>query len=483
MFGVASRSGAWRTGVGCVALVACACGGEAPSSSSSSATPLATTARTVAGPVVLEDRSSLSAEVLDLIDEHVSRAREAPQDPERHGTLGLVYEANRLWAEARDCFANARRLAPDDPVWALHGALARTNAGDREGGLVEFRDGAARFAEHAPLQYRLGTALLERGDLDGARAAFERALVARAEAASVHAALGEVALEAGELEPALAHLERALELDADYRVAHYLRGRALRQAGRIEEAERALERGAGGTRRFLADRGTARLSEFQVDVGRTVRRATALLDGGQVREAAALLEESLVWNPEDPQLLVNLGVARLREARYDEALALLERAAELDPDQVMVHVNLAACHLDAGRPAEALAAANRAVELEPRFSQALFLRGRAYAYLGDLASSVSAFESAQRVAPENPAIAQALGFSLVGLDRLDEAVAQFERQVQLVPDHWGPRVDLVQAQLAAGRTDEARSTLAEVERLGAPADQIAMLRAAVEERQ
>ena len=86
-----------------------------------------------------------------------------PADPERHGRLGLVYEANHLWEEARASFANARALDPGSAVWPLHEALAAEQLGDLDGAVELLAARADDFSYFAPLHHRLGHLLLEQG--------------------------------------------------------------------------------------------------------------------------------------------------------------------------------------------------------------------------------------------------------------------------------------------------------------------------------
>src|SRR5688572_33266316 len=61
------------------------------------------------------ETGALAAEQIALIEKHVARVRADPADAVRHGTLGLVYQANRMWPEAERGVVLGRARAPVGP--------------------------------------------------------------------------------------------------------------------------------------------------------------------------------------------------------------------------------------------------------------------------------------------------------------------------------------------------------------------------------
>jgi tetratricopeptide (TPR) repeat protein len=113
--------------------------------------------------------------------------------------------------------------------------------------------------------------------------------------------------------------------------------------------------------------------------------------------------------------------------RYDEAVAMVKRAQELDP--LMHRADVATTLLRAGRYEEALQAALRCIEFEPEYA-----RGRA-----------------------------TLGWALMKNGRLDEGLAELEKAVGLAPASTLYLAQLGEAYALAGKIEQAREVLHELE--------------------
>ncbi len=113
--------------------------------------------------------------------------------------------------------------------------------------------------------------------------------------------------------------------------------------------------------------------------------------------------------------------------RYDEAVAYQRRAHELDP---MAHrVDFSTALLRAGRYEDAFEAATRAVEIDPRYP-------RAHA---------------------------TLGWACILTDRTEKGLEELERAVALAPGELQWLAQLGEAYGRAGRTEQARAILADLE--------------------
>ena len=384
-----------------VALLACATGCEDPP-------PGAADGSAATWPLADDWRSALDPELVALIDKHAGRVDQAPADGELHGTLGLVYQANRMWPEAARAFEQARRLAPESPLWVSHLADALGELAEGERALELLEAGRARHGDDPPLLHRLGLARLEAGDFEQAAELFERVAALAPRSPAGHLGLGAAALELDRPAEAERALRAALERDPSERAAHYLLGRALRAQGRTAEALTHLERGSGGALGPMSDPADRKLARFAVGPEFRRQRATRALASGQPAEALALLEPLARAHPGDARLWVDLGVAYSRSGRPAEALEAFGEAAALDPDSHLVHANRAACLLDLGRPAEALEAAERTLELAPELAGGHVMRAMAQRALGNDTAARESLDRARALAPEDRQVQRAL---------------------------------------------------------------------------
>jgi len=78
-----------------------------------------------------------------------------------------------------------------------------------------------------------------------------------------------------------------------------------------------------------------------------------------------MLEALLRLQPDDADVLYNLGMVYSDEGRLDAARDLLRRAVLAAPDRANAYVALGVAALRAGDPGEAEPALNAAVDLEP----------------------------------------------------------------------------------------------------------------------
>src|ERR1022692_3054774 len=92
---------------------------------------------------------------------------------------------------------------------------------------------------------------------------------------------------------------------------------------------------------------------------------TYLLTQKKVAEAEACFREALRLNPDDPDVLNNLGTAVWKQGRAPEAMAYYLRAHQFKPNDFGIMNNLGIVLWDQGRPERAVTFYRRALEQEP----------------------------------------------------------------------------------------------------------------------
>lgn len=146
------------------------------------------------------------------------------------------------------------------------------------------------------------------------------------------------------------------------------------------------------------------------------------------REFALLLASS----PPPGEALVNLGMMRLSQRKFELALPHLERAAALLPESARVRYLLGKCLLGLERPGDAIAQLERAASLDPR----------------------------------EPAIPLRLSEAYLQTGRDSEAQTELRRVLALRPDHAAALNRLARLLERDGREREAAPLLARFARLG-----------------
>jgi len=101
-----------------------------------------------------------------------------------------------------------------------------------------------------------------------------------------------------------------------------------------------------------------------------------LSDAGQFDRAEIHLRRAIVLDPTNTDAMVALGVALARQKRYADAVPVLEQALAHEANNPWAHRNLGACLLQTGRTADAEKHLRRAVELNPTDQQAVLGLGQ-----------------------------------------------------------------------------------------------------------
>lgn len=416
-------------------------------------------------PVLPRDVDNLDEAVVEAVMAQVEVVRNAKGDARAHGKLGLIYEGNDLWDEARQCFANAWTLDPSFPLWRYHEAIAVRQAGDIDEALRLLEESARALPKEPGPQQRLGVALVDAGRLEEAQAAFERTVRLVPNMAEGYVGLGDVALSREDYETAVRHLEKAVQLDAGYRTPHYTLGLAYRGLGRLEEAEREIARGIGSTRRFINDELSVEAAGYGVGFMSEFQEARRALVAGQAQKAIQMLERILERYPDDTNVLNNLGSAYRAVGNYERMEELLRRAVAVDEAQFPPHINLGLCYLDTKKLDKAREHADRAVELAPQIAQAQSVRGRVLQAQGEDEEAYETLKKALELDAGLIEVHRSLAQTAARLGRFDEALEHYRDTIRREPDDLTLRIDLVGVLMALEKFDEARAALDDVERM------------------
>lgn len=121
---------------------------------------------------------------------------------------------------------------------------------------------------------------------------------------------------------------------------------------------------------------------------------------GQPAAAEDLLRRSLTVNPRDAAAHLNLGVALRDQKHYKEALACYDAALALQPDFAEVYVARGVALNDSGEPKAAVESYNRAISLNPNLPAAYFNRGNAQRALLQHHAAIASYNRAIELKPD-----------------------------------------------------------------------------------
>jgi tetratricopeptide (TPR) repeat protein len=129
----------------------------------------------------------------------------------------------------------------------------------------------------------------------------------------------------------------------------------------------------------------------------------AAFDSSYYPKAAAAYAHVLKMAPDDLDALRGIGNIDFDQRKYDEAIAAYEHYLSKKPDDPEVRTDLGTMLLSSGIPEQAIAQYRKVLETHPNFFEASFNLGIAYGQMNQLEAARTAFERAQKLAPNDGA--------------------------------------------------------------------------------
>jgi predicted O-linked N-acetylglucosamine transferase (SPINDLY family) len=161
--------------------------------------------------------------------------------------------------------------------------------------------------------------------------------------------------------------------------------------------------------------------------------ALANQKAGRLDEAVRDYQEILKLQPDQLDVLNNMGVALRRMGRLEEAAASYRRVVELDPTIAGAHNNLGNVLAILRKPVEAEAELRRAIELAPGYGPALSSLAGAVQAQGRWDEALEIYRRAIAAEPDIASTQFGYGALLQQHGRLDEAKAAYREAIRLGP--------------------------------------------------
>ncbi|HSB61569.1 MAG TPA: tetratricopeptide repeat protein, partial [Vicinamibacteria bacterium] len=154
------------------------------------------------------------------------------------------------------------------------------------------------------------------------------------------------------------------------------------------------------------------------DLAAKARQGKEAMAAGRFGEAAALYAEVVRVLPDEPGMLLNLGMALSMAGRPSEAVPRLEAALRLRPDLLPASLFLGAVHMELGEPARAVPPLQRVVAAQPDNQEARRMLAEALVALERYEAAAGQLRELADLAPQDPRAWYGLGRSYEGVARL-----------------------------------------------------------------
>ena len=183
--------------------------------------------------------------------------------------------------------------------------------------------------------------------------------------------------------------------------------------------------------------------------------ADRLYQAGRFEEAQHAYESLLAQRPDDPGLLLRLGVTHYERRQYPHAEALLRRAVEAVPEMQPGLVALGTTLLMLDRPAEAVPVLERALKIAPGDAMARRALGHAFALQNDLVKGEALLGQLVEENPDDDEAWLYLGMLFFEHNYSSAALAALDRHLALRPSNTKARIYRAGALSQLGRVAEA----------------------------
>ena len=369
--------------------------------------------------------------LLKAIEDAQEAVRTSPDAAGVWGQLGHVYLSHGWEFPAIACYRQANRLAPDEFRW-LYFLGRLTKQHQPEEAVKHLTRALTLDSAYVPAHLYLASALRILGRLDEAQQHLEHAKRLQPNNPFSELWLGEIALLRQQVQLARTHLERALRLNPRQSEAHALMVQVAIALGDKQTAKQHA-RAARHPSQYgeLSDPLWWDVLRAGVTTPLYVERGRRYMSAGDYASAVAEFEPLISRTQKDIEVWLDYGIALLHIDRYSEAIAALESA------QVLLR-------------------SDAEIQKEKKPDEIAYLKAQIYYYIGQIYYETGRFDAAIRTCQKAIQLSQNLvgksgmhdverltffsnahaNLAMVyeGADQLEQAIVQYQKALELLPE-------------------------------------------------
>ena len=159
-----------------------------------------------------------------------------------------------------------------------------------------------------------------------------------------------------------------------------------------------------------------------------------LIENQQYHQAERVLGGALSGQPENSDLLCNLGRALMLQGRLDEAIASFSKVLAIHPTHAVAHFNLAVVFQSRGQLLLALEHYHQALHIDPRHHKWWSNLGATQLSLADYSAASASFRKALALSPDEIMALQGLSVACCALGNYEEAGRLLGRVLSISPE-------------------------------------------------
>ncbi len=210
-------------------------------------------------------------------------------------------------------------------------------------------------------------------------------------------------------------------------------------------------------------------------------KSMALASLGRTRDAAAVLEELTLRDPENLDVHHILGTVLFNEELWEKAAGHLEKSLAAPNRKEKARELLVTCYERLGQPDRAIAMLEEMLSEHPEDTVLLTHMGNLLASTGKYSSAVEKFRHALAGTPKLPAAYHGLVICQAALERHEDAIETLNKAISRFPGETGFRRTLAQTYLQLGRALDALAVIGQIEEISGKSKELNFLRNAAEQ--
>jgi len=186
------------------------------------------------------------------------------------------------------------------------------------------------------------------------------------------------------------------------------------------------------------------------------------------QEAVPLLQQVIAKEPNLPIAYLQLGTALMSLQRYGEAVPILRKAVELRPDLTVPHYQLGSALFETEDFAGAAAEFEATVARIPEWAEARFSLATTYARLDRMQDAIREYQKVIEDRPRHYGAYLLLGRAQTLSGNPEAALPNLKKAADLQPNSSEPHKFLADAYVQLGREQDAERERTEASRLAKP---------------
>lgn len=206
------------------------------------------------------------------------------------------------------------------------------------------------------------------------------------------------------------------------------------------------------------------------EIDRIYRWGKVLEDAGEWEGALARYQEALIIDSTDTAILSQIGRLNIRIARYADAIKALEQAHRFNPDQPDIMNDLGVAMTFHGQAPEAIALFAELQAKHPDYVPALFNKGYAHVQIREFDQARPLLEDYLGKKPDDAMALGVLAVVEMAEKRYEAALALLNRAIASNPEWPTPYLDAATVCAIQGDTAQSLSYLEKALQYGTPAE-------------